>query len=42
MDTEEEKDRQRGGKTTFKSGQRWTLPAQLRQVKTEEDGEGLL
>ena len=35
--TEEE-----GGKTTAKSGQEWTLPAQLGQLKTGQDGKGLL
>ena len=29
-----EADRRRGGKTISKSGQEWTLPAQLRQLKT--------
>ena len=35
-------DRRRGGKTISKSGQEWTLPAQLRQLKTGQDGKGLL
>ena len=30
----EEADRRRGGKTISKSGQEWTLPAQLGQLKT--------
>ena len=34
--------RRRGGKTISKSGQEWTLPAQLGQLKTEQDGKGLL
>ena len=38
----EEVDRRRGGKTTSKSGQGWTLPAQPGQLKTEQDGKGLL
>ena len=32
----------RGGKTISKSGQEWTLPAQLEQLKTGQDGKGLL
>ena len=39
---EKEADRRRGGKTISKSGQEWTLPAQLRQLKTGQDGKGLL
>ena len=35
-------DRRRGGKTLSKSGQEWTLPAQLGQLKTEQDGKGSL
>ena len=35
-------DRRRGGKTISKSGQEWTLPAQLGQLKTGQDGKGLL
>ena len=31
-----------GGKTISKSGQEWTLPAQLGQPKTGQDGKGLL
>ena len=34
--------RRRGGKTISKSGQEWTLPAQLGQLKTGQDGKGLL
>ena len=34
---EKEADRRRGGKTLSKSGQGWTLPAHLRQVKTGQD-----
>ena len=37
-----EADRRRGGKTISKSGQEWTLPAQLGMLKTGQDGEGLL
>ena len=32
-----EADRRRGGKTISKSGQEWTLPAQLGQLKTGQD-----
>ena len=32
----------RGGKTISKSGQEWTLRAQLGQLKTGQDGKGLL
>ena len=35
-------DRRRGGKTISKCGQEWTLPAQLGQLKTGQDGKGLL
>ena len=38
----EEKVDRRGGKTIFKSGQGWTWLAQLGQLKTGEDGKGLL
>ena len=34
--------RKRGGKTILKSGHEWTLPAQLGQLKTGQDGKGLL
>ena len=34
--------RRRGGKTISKSGQEWTLPAQLGQLKTGQDRKGLL
>ena len=37
-----ETDRRRVGKTISKSGQEWTLPAQLGQLKTGQDGKGLL
>ena len=37
-----EVDRRRGGKTISKSGLEWTLPAQLGQLKTGQDGKGLL
>ena len=39
---EKEADRRRGGKTISKSGHEWTLPAQLGQLKTGQDGKGLL
>ena len=39
---EKEADRRRGGKTISKSGQEWTLPAQLGQLKTGQDGKRLL
>ena len=39
---EKEADRRRGGKTISKSGQEWTWPAQLGQLKTGQDGKGLL
>ena len=32
----------RHGKTILKSGQEWTLPAQLGQLKTGQRGKGLL
>ena len=35
-------DRRRGGKTKSKTGQEWTLPAQLRRLKTGQDEKGLL
>ena len=35
-------ERRRGGKTISKSGQERTLPAQIRQLKTGQDGKGLL
>ena len=34
--------RRRGGKTITKSDQEWTLSAQLGQLKTRQDGKGLL
>ena len=37
-----EADRRRGGETISKSGRAWTLPAQLWQLKTGQDGKGLL
>ena len=39
MEKEEEVERRRGGKTIFKSGQEWTLPPQLGQLKTGQDRE---
>ena len=38
----QETDRRRGGKTISKSGQKWTLPAQLGQLKSGLDKKGLL
>ena len=38
---EKEVDRRRGGKKISKSGQGWTLPAQLGQLKTGKDGKGM-
>ena len=40
--SKKEADRRRGGKTISKSGQEWTLPAHLGQLKTGQDGKGLL
>ena len=37
-----EADRRRGRKTISKSGQEWTMPTQLGQLKTGQDGKGLL
>ena len=37
-----EADRRRGGRTISKNGQKWTLPAQLGQLKTGQDGKELL
>ena len=39
---EKEADRRRGGKTISKSGKEWTLPAPLGELKTGQDGKGLL
>ena len=39
---EKEAYRRRGGKTASKSGQEWTLPAQLGRLKTGQDRMGLL
>ena len=39
---EKEADRRRGGRTISKSGQELTLSAQLGQLKTGQDGKGLL
>ena len=38
---EEEVDRRRGRKAILKIGQGWTLPAQLRALKTGQDEKGL-
>ena len=35
-------DRRRGGKTISKSGQQWTLPAHIGELKIGQDGKGLL
>ena len=42
MKKEEEVDSRRGGKTISKSGQGWAMPAQLGQLRTGQDGKGLL
>ena len=42
MMKKKEADRRRGGNTISKSGQEWTLPAQLGRLKTGQDGKGLL
>ena len=42
MEKEEEVDRRRDGRTILKSGQGWTWPAQLGQLKRGQDGKGLL
>ena len=42
MKGKKEADGRRGGKTKSKSGQEWTLPAQLGQLKTGQNGKGLL
>ena len=39
---EKDAERRRGWKTILNSGQEWTLPAQLGQLKTRQDGKGLL
>ena len=39
---EEKADRRRDVKTMLRSGQRWTLLAQLGQLKTGQGGKGLL
>ena len=40
MQKEGEVDRRRGGKTISKSGQGWTLTAELGQLRTGQDGRG--
>ena len=42
MKKKKEADRRRGGKVISKSGQEWTLPAQLGRLKTGQDEKGLL
>ena len=42
MEKEEEVDRRRGRKTISKRSQRWTLPDKLGELKTGQDGKGLL
>ena len=42
MQKEEDVDRGGGGKIISKSGQGWALPAQLGQLRTSQDGKGLL
>ena len=39
---EKEADRRRGRRTTSKTGQKWTLPSQLGQLKTGKVGKELL
>ena len=39
---EERAERRRGGKTILKSGQEWTLSAQLGLLKTGQEAKGLL
>ena len=39
---EKEADRRRGGEMQSKNGQEATLPAQLGQLKTGQDGKGFL
>ena len=39
---EKEADRRRGGTTISKSGQEWTLPVQLGQLKTGQERKGFL
>ena len=39
---EKEADRGRDGKIISKNGQEWALPSQLRQLKTGQDGNGML
>ena len=39
---EEKADRERSGKTISKNEQEWTLPAQLGQLETGQDGKVLL
>ena len=34
--------RRRDGKIISKNGQEWALPSQLRQLKTRQDGKGML
>ena len=42
MEKEDEEDRRRDGMTVLKSGQGWIFPARLGQLKTGQDGKGLL
>ena len=42
MEKAEEVIRGRGGKTILKSGQEWNLSAQKGQLKTGQEGKGLL
>ena len=39
---EKDADRRRGGKAILESGLEWTFPAQLGQLRTGQDGRGLL
>ena len=42
MEKEKEVDRRRDGKILLKTGQGWTLLAQLGQLRIGQDGKGLL
>ena len=42
MEKEEAVGRRRGGEAISNSGKGWILPAQLGQLKTGQDGKGLL
>ena len=42
MEKQEGVNRRRGGKTILKSGQGWTLSAQVGRLKSRHGGKGLL